>query len=208
MPQAMFTCILRYSGSVQKFNSAGKELGTLITHISATGLAVDPSNGDIYVDIEGKTIERYSFNGSGEVIATKVIATELTGATGVAVNPTVHQVYVDEGSQVLVFDSSGNEVSVPIGTGLLHGSKGVALGPNGELYAGNPGNSNLVEFGLPEPNPDPKLDNPAVVDAIREPETRRRADFQLTPSGQFAVFNSTLPLTGAENAWLLRGLSL
>ena len=35
-----------------------------------------------------------------------------------------------------------------------------------------------------------------MLDALKEAETRKTADFQVTPSGEFAVFTSTLPLSG------------
>ena len=48
-----------------------------------------------------------------------------------------------------------------------------------------------------------------VIDALREAEARRTADFQLTPGGEFAAFPSTLPLAGkgeetAEHAEVYR----
>ena len=36
--------------------------------------------------------------------------------------------------------------------------------------------------------------DPLVLDAVKEAETRNTADFQVTPSGEFAVFTSTAPL--------------
>ncbi len=39
-----------------------------------------------------------------------------------------------------------------------------------------------------------------MVDGVKEAGTRHTADFQVTPSGEYAVFPSTLPLTGYENA--------
>ncbi len=183
---------------IEKLSSTGESLRSF-SNINATGIAVDPSNGDLYLDDEGNSIVRYSFNGSGELIGTKTITSEIANAKGLAVDA-AHDIYIDEGSQVLELNSSGEEVSVQLGTGLLHGSAAVAAGSAGEVYVANPSHSNLVEFGPPQGSPNPKTDNPAVVDALSEPESRRSADFQLTPSGQFAAFTSTLPLTGAENA--------
>ena len=39
-----------------------------------------------------------------------------------------------------------------------------------------------------------------MVDAVDSPEARHTADFQVSPNGEFAVFASTLPLTGFESA--------
>ncbi len=47
---------------------------------------------------------------------------------------------------------------------------------------------------------DPSTDNPLVLDSVSSPGTRNTADFQVTPSGNYAVFTSTLPLTGYDNA--------
>jgi len=40
----------------------------------------------------------------------------------------------------------------------------------------------------------------AVLDAVKEAETRRTADFQVTSSGEFAAFTTTLPLSEYDNA--------
>jgi hypothetical protein len=47
--------------------------------------------------------------------------------------------------------------------------------------------------------PDPETDNPLVLDSVNSPGTRESGDFQLTPSGEFAAFVSTLPLTGYDS---------
>ena len=39
-----------------------------------------------------------------------------------------------------------------------------------------------------------------VVDSVSSPSIRHTADFQVTPNGNDAVFTSTLPLTGYQNA--------
>ena len=185
--------------TIQKFSSVGEELGTVASNVSLAGMAFDPISGDLYVNSEGKTIERYSFNGAGQVVSHEVVVAELSGASGVAVDD-AHDVYVDLGNEVLEFDASGKEASVPIGVGILHSSTGVAVGPAGEIYAGNPGHSDLTEFGLSEPSPNAKTDSPLVVDSVSEPEARKLDDFQLTASGEFAAFATTLPLTGDESA--------
>ncbi len=197
----------QYSHTIEKFTSTGEPLGVVVPNITATGIAVDPSNGDLLVDNNGETVERFSFNGAGEVTSAKVIASELSNAAGLSVDAS-HDVYVDERGQVAEFNSSGEEVSVPIGAGLLHGSTGVAADSIGNVYAGNPSHSNLAEFGPPEPIPNPRTDNPLVADAVSEPETRKTADFQLNPSGEFAAFATTLPLVGAEGGGLPGGFPL
>ncbi len=114
-------------------------------------------------------------------------------STAVAVDPTSEDVFVDEGDQLSQFDSSGNQIGGPIRAGALSGSSGVAA-KGGDIYASNPGTGNVDVFGPLSLVPSPAIDNPAVLDAVSEPETRHTADFQDTPSGDFAVFTSTLPL--------------
>ena len=183
---------------IAKFNSPGEEIGTVLSNVSATGIAADPSSGELYVDSEGKTVERYSFNGAGKAINPQVVASGLSNASGIAVDA-AHDVYVNEGDRVLEFNTSGEEVSAPIGAGVLSGSNGVGVGPGGDVYAGDPSHTNVAEFGPPEASPNPRTDNPAVADAVSEPETRRTADFQVSPSGEFAAFTTTLPLSGTES---------
>ena len=167
---------------IAKFTSTGEEIGTVLSNVSATGIAIDHASGELYVDREGKTVERYSFNGAGKAINPKIIASGLSNASGVAVD-SAHDVYVDEGNQVLEVNSSGEEVSTPIGAGVLSGSDAVGVGSAGDVYAGDPPHSNLAEFGPAEASPNLGTDNPAVADAVSEPETRRTADFQVSPLG-------------------------
>ncbi len=76
---------------------------------------------------------------------------------------------------------------------LLNGpSNGTENQPN--LYLARPGQApNFVATLSPEDS--------VVLDSVKESETRRTADFQVTPSGEFSVFTSTLPLTpSVDNA--------
>ncbi len=50
---------------IEKLSSTGESLRSF-SNINATGIAVDPSNGDLYLDEGGNSLVRYSFNGSGE----------------------------------------------------------------------------------------------------------------------------------------------
>ncbi len=75
---------------------------------------------------------------------------------------------------------------------LLDGaSNGTANQPN--LYIVRPGQAPQFVATL-APN------DPVVVDGVKEAGTRHTADFQVTPSGEYAVFPSTQSLTGFENA--------
>jgi hypothetical protein len=204
-------------GSIEKFSQTGADLGQVTSGISATGLSVDPATNELYVD-GGNVIDRYSFNGAGEVEESGggtcpvapfsgCGATESFGigdifeGTGLAVDPATHDLYVDEGSQVVELDQSGNQIGSPIGSGTLNGSYGLTLNSAGDLYASNSGSSDVVDFGPTQLAADPLTDNSVVVNAVGlNAERRHTGDFQVTPEGEFAVFTSALPLTGFENA--------
>jgi hypothetical protein len=72
----------------------------------------------------------------------------------------------------------------------LDGVEGVAGAPN--LYHAAPGSAPAFVATL-EPN------NPLVRNSVAAADSRRTADFQVTPSGEFAVFGSTLPLAGPNS---------
>ena len=122
-----------------------------------------------------------------------------THPTASPVDPSNDHVYVDEGNRVVEFDSAGNPVGPPTGSGLLAGSISLAA-DSGTLAISNPGQTNVAMFGPPVVPPDPSTDNPLVIDSVSSAGTRNTADFQVNPSGNDAVFTSTLPLTGYDNA--------
>ena len=157
-------------------------------------IAVDPSNNDLYFDNGSGTIERSVGGGPAEVFASG-----LGEITGLAVD-SAHNVYVDQSSKVTELDSTGSVVGLPVGSGLLSHTSGVAVNAAGDLFVGNPGRGNVDEFGPSEPDPLPQIVNPAVEDAVSSPSVRHTADFQVTPSGRYAIFSSVLPLTGTEAA--------
>ncbi len=166
--------------------------------LEASALALDPANGDLYVLNKGDSIYRYYLNSSVvEILPGE--ASEFLGGKALAVDSS-HDIYVDEGDRIVEFGPSGNQVVEPFGSGLLTNSASLAFDSAGDMYAGNPRNGNVQEFGPSEPNPNPQADNPAVVDAVDLPESRHTADFQVTPNGEFAVFTSTVPLTGFESS--------
>lgn len=157
-------------------------------------IAVDPSNNDLYFDNGSGAIERSVGGGPAEVFASG-----LGEITGLAVD-SAHNVYVDQSSKVTELDSTGSVVGLPVGSGLLSHTSGVAVNAAGDLFVGNPGRGNVDEFGPSEPDPLPQIVNPAVEDAVSSPSVRHTADFQVTPSGRYAIFSSVLPLTGTEAA--------
>ena len=88
------------------------------------------------------------------------------------------------------------------GIGVLSNSTSVAVGGDGSAvreYAKSPGGANVAAFGPLTLAPEPRIDNPVVVDAVNDAGTRHTADFQVTPSGDHAAFSATIPLTGYDN---------
>jgi hypothetical protein len=180
------------------------------------GLAVDPDSGDLYVNLGGESVARYTFNGSGEVIQgdgstctyecqpNEIFgAEEVTGASGFAVDPSNGDLYVDEGNRILRFDSGGHRLPGPdTGADVLSNSSSVAVAGDTSLYANNTTSTgaNVAAFSPLVLAPEPRTDNPAVLDSVNDAGSRHTADFQITPSGEDAAFPATIPFTGYDNA--------
>jgi hypothetical protein len=175
--------------------------GALVTSFPTlaepTAVGVD-SSGNAYVvnggGLSGRagTTEKYSPSGKDEG--------QLDGnpSKGVTVDPSNDHIYVDEGDRVVEFDPAGEEVGAPTGTGSLTKSIGLAT-DSGTLVVSSKDRTNVTIFGPPVLPSDPSTDNPAVIDSVSAPGVLNTADFQVDPSGD-AVFTSTLPLTGYDNA--------
>ena len=185
-------------GGISVHDTSGAPVTSFSTISNPTGVAVD-SNGNAYVvnggglaNVDGTT-EKYSPSG------TDLGKLDGPPSKGVSVDPSDDHVYVNEGNRVLEFDTAGDQVGPPIGAGLLEGSIGLGA-DSGTLAVSNHGKTNVAVFGTPVLPPDPSTDNPVVLDSVSQAGTRNSADFQVTPSGDYAVFTSTLPLTGYDNA--------
>jgi hypothetical protein len=107
------------------------------TITSAGPIAVDPS-GNLYVAnsslFGGSTVARCS---SPPTPSCSVL--DANGAMGVAVDPATGHVYVAESSperQIAEYDSAGNLIDV-FAVGQVGISPGLAVGPNGDVYATN-----------------------------------------------------------------------
>ena len=87
------------------------------------------------------------------------------------------------------------------GLGVLSNSNSLAVGGDGSVYANTKvsGGANVAAFAPLTLAPEPRIDNPAVVDGVNDAGTRHTADFQVTPSGGHAAFSATIPLTGYDN---------
>ncbi len=157
-----------------------------------SAIAVAPGGDTIYVasaeDTETSTKGVSIYDQSGKKTGTL----DAKPSKGVSVDPSTNDVYVNEGNQVVRYDSSGKRGEV-LGAGHLSESVGVAIDPEGSLYASN--KTSVAAFGA-SLAPDPRIDNPLVVDSVSEPTLRRTADFQVTPSDNYAALASTLALAG------------
>lgn len=176
-----------------------------------TGVAVNPTTGTLYVSYGGTEISRYVFTPEGRVIepsgecasrcepTSTFGAGEVSNASGMFVDPTRGELYVDEGNKILRFEGDGTRAPGPdIGVKKISNSTSVALSSSTDLYATNAGSegANVAAFGPIRLAPDPRTDNPLVLDSVNEAGARRTGDFQITPNGNKAVFVSTIPYTG------------
>ena len=119
-----------------------------------------------------------------------------TEAAAVSTDPATGDVYVDTGTIVKVFDSTGT----PIATlgGALSNSSGVAVSSSNHHVYATSGKQTITEFGYVIP-PYRPIDHRGVVHGVQRAGTHSFGDFQVTPAGRFAAFESLLPLTGAAN---------
>lgn len=182
---------------------------------ATTGMAIDASNGNLYLGKPNGTIVLYRFNGSGEVILagsetckvfkpfqeaagcppSETFASGLAGLTGIAVDASTHHLFADLGNRVVELDAFGEQVGKPIGVGVLSGSTSVAYSSStGTLYASD--SAGAVKAFASVPLAWTPIDNPAVVHAVDDAGTHRYTDFQISPAGRYAAFASAQSLTG------------
>ena len=180
-------------GEIKIFSPAGESISDFRVPSGKfpSSIAVD-SGGTVYVTY----LAGYStggtevFTSSGEHLRTL----DPNPAQSVTVDPSNSDVYVDEANQIVRFDRSGNQIET-VGSEHLSGSVGLAIDPEGSIDATNSGGAGVALFPA-SLAPDPRIDNPVVIDSVSEPEARHTADFQLTRNGDFAAFGSTLALAG------------
>ncbi len=149
------------SPSVEKLEGSGAVVGQVSSSNSTTGLAVDPSNGELFVDT-GPSIETYAFTPLGEVVGhgcfpdnnggesvgcppTATFGTEALGGSGLgaglAVDGTTHAVYAaDAGAMrvaefaALLLPDATTEPATAIGAEsvTLHATVSAAGGPEAD----------------------------------------------------------------------------
>ena len=182
-----------FSGTVHVYDTSGSPVAPVtfsITPNAASGIAVD-SGGNSYVT-DGSQTKLYDATG------TFVKVLDPNASFAAAVDPLDDHVYVDEGNRVVEFDPSGTQVGAAFGSGILSKAVGVAA-DHGLVNVANPGSGKVAAFDVGAIPPDPRTDNPLVLDSVNTPGARRTGDFEITTSGEDAVFTSTLSLTGYDN---------
>ena len=119
---------------------------------------------------------------------------------GVCGRPADDHVYVDEGNRVVEFDSGrGHESDAHSARGVCSRVARRRRG-GGQVVVANPHADEVAAFGPPILPHDLTPTTRSSSTASAPPATRNTADFQVTPSGDYAVFTSALSLTGYDNA--------
>jgi hypothetical protein len=114
------------------------------------------------------------------------------GSSGMAIDPSNNDVYMNEGNQIARYDSSGT-LFEKFGAGKISGSKSIAFN-NTTKNTYVPNGSNVAQFGYEEGVYHP-IENVGVIHGAKQSGVRSFGDFQVSPDGRYAVFNSILPLT-------------
>jgi hypothetical protein len=148
----------RNSNNVVRYNgTTGALIGTFVAAGSGglnlpEGITFDPSGAYLYVASSGGANEVLKYNaktGAYVGLATSVAVTRPTdvkfGADGL-----LYVLDAGTGSnRILRFTESGAYVDdyVPAGSGGMSGGQFMTFGPNGDLYVGTTGNSQILQFG-------------------------------------------------------------
>jgi NHL repeat len=129
---------VRGFGFVEKLDSSGNDLGTIdAADSSDTGLSVDPSTGDVYIDNAGTAIDRYAASSchptggdqGGCAAAESFGSAQLSGGAGLATDSATGTVYVADatanhidGYIVAIDATTGAATNVQTTTATLNGT--------------------------------------------------------------------------------------
>jgi hypothetical protein len=174
-------------GHAYVFDSNGNPVAPTsfpITEFAPTSIAVD-SAGNPYV-ADGTETLKYDSSGGSPVVF------DANPSNGVAVDPLNDHVYVDEGDRVVEFTPAGTQVGV-LGKGELSDSVGVGV-DSGSLVVTDIGGGNARSYGAAAIAPGREYDNPLVIDSVRDAAARHTDEFQVTPTGDYAVFTTNRSL--------------
>jgi streptogramin lyase len=132
---------------------------SLGTGSTPAGIAVDPTTGNVFVALSGKSfsdVVELSVS-AGTVHGVVKTYTGLTDPYGVAANGTYVAVAesVDPGSVVVLNETSGSTAATITGSDVtgggptsLYDPQNVAFGPNGDLYIADTYNDRVLEYSL------------------------------------------------------------
>ena len=128
-------------------------------------------------------------------------------SSGMYADPETDDIYIDERSKISRYDSSGSLIqTIGSSESLGTNSRGVAVNANtGHVYATNhrPWSSSASEEVPYEP-----IDNPAVIHGVHDSGSHNYEDFQVSPDGRYALFNSVRLTDRVHEPGALRDLPL
>jgi sugar lactone lactonase YvrE len=193
-----------YAGDVWRYTPAGSTPAEADYSGAVEGAAFDGScnvavgGGKVFLaHVEGaKELTRYLTSDFALGPPPKPTPTAVTaGITGIAIDPATNDLYADQGNKIAVFNAA--EATQPsVGSGSLTASVGVSVNSQSHHVYATSNGASVVDFGYFVP-PYVPIDNPAVQHGVDQAATHSFGDFQVTPSGDFAAFNSTQSLAGA-----------
>ncbi len=121
-----------------------------------------------------------------------VPGTEVNSSTNrIYTDPENGDRYINRGDRIEWTDSAGNLIG-QFGSGEISASQGVAVNATSKHVYVSTG-SEVIEYGF-KPGAYHPIDNPAIMHAVDQAGIHHYGDFQVTPSGRYAVFVSAQPL--------------
>ena len=209
-----YEVVERFDG-VNSTEVSGLTEGQFGEPIAKSGLAVDPNSGDLYVGIGGESMAKFSFDGLGRVIQngppcnSRCIPTatfgadDVSGASGHGGRSLQRRRLRRRGQQDPALRlhraprrRAGHGDRPPQQLEQHRGRRRrLAVYANTKI----PGGANVAAFAPLTLAPEPRTDNPAIIDAVNDAGARHTADFQVTPTGDDAAFPSAISLTGYDN---------
>jgi hypothetical protein len=217
------------TGEVRRFSSSGTYEKSISTEgLTPVGIAVDPTNGDLYVGSTEGFILVYSASGSiinflfasGFPINLAVdSSSNLYEANGS--NTTIHfaaggsEVFDEKPSYGVAYAATTDLIYVDRGNAIVeYNAAGEQQGPPvggevlsnsvglaadvGKIVVSNQGGGDAAVFERVAA-PSRGYDSPLVIGSVRSPEADEGGQFQATPDGRYAVVTSVRPLTGFDS---------
>ncbi|HEX7059190.1 MAG TPA: hypothetical protein VF176_04995 [Solirubrobacterales bacterium] len=177
----------------------GAPIALISVDAQPRGIAVD-SNNKVYVVTSSGDVKVY--NGGSSALLGTLPGSSPASAVAVDVGSYADTnddlIYVDQGNKVVEYDSSGAATGRTFGgAGVVGGSIGLGA-DSSNLVVSNRNGGNVAVFEA-KTESKPGYDHPLVINSVREAGTRHTADFQVTPSGDHAVFPSVQSQTGFDN---------